>query len=49
LYLRYYHDSRPHLGLSKQCPFPRQLLSVGKVIAIPQLGGLHHRYERIAA
>jgi hypothetical protein len=49
LYLRYYHESRPHLGLGKQSPFPRQVLSVGKVIAIPQLGGLHHRYERVAA
>src|SRR5262252_3890339 len=49
LYLRYYHESRPHLGLGKQCPFPRQVLSIGKVVAIPQLGGLHHRYERIAA
>jgi hypothetical protein len=26
------------LGLGKQCPFPRQVLSVGKVIAILQLG-----------
>ena len=49
LYFSYYHESRPHLGLGKQCPFPRQVLSVGKVIAIPQLEGLHHRYERVAA
>src|SRR3954454_18492087 len=31
------------------CPFPREGLSVGKIVAILQLGGLHHRYERIAA
>jgi len=49
LYLRYYHESRSHLGLGKQCPFPRQVCSVGRVIAIPQLAGLHHRYERVAA
>ena len=47
-YFRYYHESRTHLSLAKQCPFPREALSVGKIVAIPQLGGLHHRYERIA-
>ena len=49
LYFRYYHASRTHLGLAKQCPFPRPVLSVGKIIEIPQIGGLHHRYERAAA
>ncbi|HEX8814587.1 MAG TPA: integrase core domain-containing protein [Terriglobales bacterium] len=48
-YFAYYHGSRTHLGLEKQCPFPRQVSSTGKIIAIPQLGGLHHRYERVAA
>ena len=48
-YFRYYHRSRTHLSLDKQCPFPREVLKVGKIVAIPQLGGLHHRYERIAA
>jgi transposase InsO family protein len=48
-YFRYYHGSRTHLGLDKQCPFPRQVSNIGNIIAIPQLGGLHHRYERIAA
>ncbi|HEX4165533.1 MAG TPA: integrase core domain-containing protein [Bryobacteraceae bacterium] len=48
-YFRYYHESRTHLGLANQCPFPREALNVGKIVAIPQLGGLHHRYERIAA
>jgi len=48
-YFRYYHQSRTHLSLDKQCPFPREALKVGKIVAIPQLGGLHHRYERIAA
>lgn len=41
--------SRTHLGLDKQCPFHRQVSSIGKTIEIPQLGGLHHRYERVAA
>ena len=48
-YFRYYHESRTHLGLGKQCPFPRQTASSGKIVAIPQLGGLHHRYQRLAA
>jgi transposase InsO family protein len=48
-YFRYYHESRTHLGLGKQCPIPRQVVSSGRIIQIPQLGGLHHRYERIAA
>ena len=48
-YFGYYHGSRTHLGLNKQCPFPRQVSSIGRIIAIPQLGGLHHRYERVAA
>jgi transposase InsO family protein len=42
-YFRYYHKSRTHLSLGKQCPFPREALNVGKIVAIPQLGGLHHR------
>ena len=49
LYFRYYHASRTHLGLAKQCPFPRDVSSVGRIIEIPQIGGLHHRYERVAA
>ena len=48
-YFAYYHGSRTHLGLDKQCPFPRQVSSIGRIIEIPQLGGLHHRYERVAA
>ena len=48
-YFRYYHESRTHLSLGKQCPFPRQALSDGKIVAFPQLGELHHRYERLAA
>ena len=48
-YFRYYHRSRTHLSLDKECPFTRAVLKVGKIVAIPQLGGLHHRYERIAA
>ena len=50
-YVDYYQRTRTHLSLDKDCPDPRpiQLRSVGKVVAIPKVGGLHHRYERLAA
>lgn len=50
-HVRYYHRSRPHLGLDKhkQCPIERKIMSEGTVIVVPELGGLHHRYERVAA
>ena len=50
-YLEYYHHSRTHLSLDKDCPEPRpvQPPSHGKIVAFPQVGGLHYRYERLAA
>ena len=50
-YLAYYHRSRTHLSLEKDCPEPRPVEppGQGKIIAFPQAGGLHHRYERRAA
>ena len=48
-YFVYYHGSRTHLGLKKQCPYARQVCSVGRIVKMAHLGGLHHRYERIAA
>jgi hypothetical protein len=48
-YLGYYHGSRTHLGLAKQSPFRPQVSGIVRIIGIPQLGGLHHRYERVAA
>jgi putative transposase len=48
-YLTYYHQSRTHLALAKDAPEPRAIMRRGKIIAIPQVGGLHHRYERQAA
>jgi transposase InsO family protein len=46
-YFRYYHESRTHLSLGKQCPFPREALKVGKIVAIPQLGDLHYRMNAL--
>ena len=50
-YVDYYHRSRTHLSLDKDCPDsrPAQPPTSGKVIAIPQAGRLHQRYERCAA
>jgi len=51
-YFQYHHDVRTHLSLNKDCPRPRpvQLPSAGhNIIAFPEVGGLHHRYERQAA
>ena len=50
-YFDYYHRSRTHLSLGKDAPEPRpiQPTDLGPVVAVPQVGGLHHRYERQAA
>ena len=50
-YLGYYHDSRTHLSLEKDAPKSRtvQTHDIGRIVSIPQVGGLHHRYERRAA
>ncbi len=50
-YIRYYHNDRTHLALAKGTPAGRKAASksgveVGaRIIAMPKLGGLHHRYE----
>ena len=51
LFLAYYHESRTHVSLGKDTPEARpvQPPERGTIIAIPQVGGLHHRYERRAA
>jgi transposase InsO family protein len=50
-YFHYYHRSRTHLSLGKDSPEPRSIQppALGSVVALPQVGGLHHRYERRAA
>jgi len=50
-YVAYYHGWRTHLGLNKDAPEPRrvQLPDEGKIVAFPEVGGLHHHYERRAA
>ena len=50
-YFDYYHRSRTHLSLGKDAPEPRAIHppEMGSVVALPLVGGLHHRYERRAA
>lgn len=50
-YFQYYHGTRTHLALDKDAPDPRlnQRIEEGVIRAFPQVGGLHHRYERQAA
>jgi len=49
-YFAYYHEARTHLSLERNAPTSRRVEppEQGKVIAIPQVGGLHHRYTRAA-
>jgi putative transposase len=50
-YVAYYMRSRTHLALRKDTPRPRPVTppSGGRIVAIPEVGGLHHRFDRIAA
>ena len=50
-YFAYYQRSRTHLSLDKDAPNPRDVQppAMGEVIELPEVGGLHHRYERRAA
>src|SRR5579862_7785275 len=44
----YYNGTRTHLALGKDPPESRpvQAPDAGDIVAIPEVGGLHHRYER---
>ncbi|HEV2495110.1 MAG TPA: integrase core domain-containing protein [Terriglobia bacterium] len=50
-YFAYYLRSRTHLALGKDAPETRpvQPPELGAVVELPEVGGLHHRYERRAA
>jgi putative transposase len=50
-YFAYYHRTRTHLSLEKDAPNGRRIEppSLGPVLAIAEVGGLHHRYIRRAA
>ena len=50
-YFEYYHRWRTHLSLGMDSPESRlvQAPALGKVVEFPEVGGLHHHYERLAA
>lgn len=47
----YYNEDRPHMGLDGDAPITRAVepTELRKVLALPRVGGLHHRYVRRAA
>lgn len=51
-FIRYYHDDRTHLGLAKQTPAGCKAAidtpAKAKIISMPRLGSLHHRYHLAA-
>jgi transposase InsO family protein len=50
-YLAYHDQARTHLALAKDAPDlrPVGLPTAGKIVQLPEVGGLHHRYIRQAA
>jgi hypothetical protein len=51
-YVRYYHDDRTHISLAKGTPDGREAPSESgagrRIMAMPRIGGLHHRYDLAA-
>jgi transposase InsO family protein len=50
-YARYYNEDRPHMSLCGDVPatLTVERRGEGRVVALPRIGGLHHRYARKAA
>jgi hypothetical protein len=46
-YQTYYNEARTHLSLNKDAPCSRAIQAMGRIVANPHLGGLHHQYVRI--
>jgi len=51
-YVDYYHDDRTHLALNKGAPAGREVETRCRVnyrvLSMPKVGGLHHRYNLVA-
>ena len=42
-YANYYNQARTHLSLNKDAPVSRAIQTVGRILPLPVLGGLHHQ------
>jgi hypothetical protein len=49
-YVACYNVDRPHMSLDRDSPAGRvvEIPGRGRVVALPRVGGLHHRYSRAA-
>jgi putative transposase len=49
-YLAYYNAARPHQSLGNDSPAGREAetAAAGRVVALPEVGGWHHQYRRVA-
>jgi transposase InsO family protein len=47
VYASYYNEVRTHLSLDKDAPHFRRAQKLGRIAAVPILGGLHQQYVRI--
>jgi transposase InsO family protein len=49
-HVAYYNEDRPHMSLGADAPVARAVEppSAGEVVALPRVGGLHHRDSRAA-
>jgi transposase InsO family protein len=46
-YGSYYNWVRTHLSLNKNTPLFRRRQTVGNIVSLPILGGLHRQYVRV--
>ncbi len=49
-HVAYYNSDRPHMSLGGDSPGTRDVEppAAGKIVTVPRVGGLHHRYSRAA-
>ena len=49
-YAKFFNEDRPHMALAGDTPTGREVEPPenGNVVALPCVGGLHHRYSRAA-
>jgi transposase InsO family protein len=45
-YAPHYNEPRTHLSLAKDAPLRRVIQTVGSILPLPIIGGLHHHYVR---